>query len=170
MYELNMSETIRHYGSGKFSTVLDEYVWSVSLGGGCDDEIDSETGCGTYYGLMRGGRSIFRDHDPLLETLNAAEQEQLTGCAGVIVSESSDGFVSVDYLDTDEELDAAWDALTAELSSTADEYASDRCDQCEAVMINMVFCHEHGCPNRLKVYRDGSWVSPQSDEEEATYE
>jgi len=27
-----------------------------------------------------------------------------------------------------------------------------RCDQCEALMINGVFCHETGCPNRDKVY------------------
>lgn len=25
---------------------------------------------------------------------------------------------------------------------------STGCDQCNAVMINGVFCHEHGCPNR----------------------
>lgn len=24
------------------------------------------------------------------------------------------------------------------------------CDQCIAVMINGVFCHEHGCPNARK--------------------
>jgi len=34
-----------------------------------------------------------------------------------------------------------------------------RCDQCEAVVINGVFCHEIGCPNMRKVYRDGEWIS-----------
>ncbi len=33
-----------------------------------------------------------------------------------------------------------------------------RCDQCEASMINGVFCHERGCPNQGKVYEDGEWV------------
>jgi|GEM_PF-3241506 len=32
------------------------------------------------------------------------------------------------------------------------------CDQCEALMINGVFCHETGCPNSHKTYRDGEWV------------
>lgn len=27
------------------------------------------------------------------------------------------------------------------------------CDQCVAVMINGVFCHEHGCPNARKAGR-----------------
>jgi hypothetical protein len=33
-----------------------------------------------------------------------------------------------------------------------------KCDQCEAVMINGVFCHETGCPNSYKYYIDGEWV------------
>ena len=30
-----------------------------------------------------------------------------------------------------------------------------RCDQCEAMMINGVFCHEQGCPNQGKDPRTG---------------
>lgn len=26
----------------------------------------------------------------------------------------------------------------------------EKCDQCEALMINGVYCHEHGCPNKWK--------------------
>jgi len=33
-----------------------------------------------------------------------------------------------------------------------------RCDQCEAAMINGGFCHEAGCTNARKTYRDGEWV------------
>lgn len=36
---------------------------------------------------------------------------------------------------------------------------SIRCDQCEACMINGVFCHETGCPNKGKRYEDGEWIS-----------
>ena len=36
-----MTDTIRPYGPGKFSTILDSYVYQVSLEGGCDDEIGS---------------------------------------------------------------------------------------------------------------------------------
>ena len=33
-----------------------------------------------------------------------------------------------------------------------------QCDQCQALMINGVFCHETGCPNSRKVYRYGAWI------------
>src|SRR5262245_13454359 len=105
---------IRPYGPGKFDTVLDSYVYSVSLDGGCDSECGSVDETGRWCGLMRHGSTIFRDHDPMLETLNSEEQEKLTGCAGVILSEDSQGFVSVDYFETQAELDAAWCAIEAD--------------------------------------------------------
>lgn len=35
-----------------------------------------------------------------------------------------------------------------------------RCDQCEASMINGVFCHETGCPNTKKRYdhESDTWI------------
>ncbi len=33
-----------------------------------------------------------------------------------------------------------------------------KCDQCEALMINGVFCHETGCPNSKKTWEDGEWI------------
>jgi hypothetical protein len=102
---------IRAYGPGKFNTILDAYVYAVSLEGGCNDETGDVSETGRWYGLMRSGRSIFRNHDPMLAALNEAEHEMLTSSAGVILSEDSQGFVSVDYYDTPKELDAAWAAL-----------------------------------------------------------
>jgi hypothetical protein len=32
-----------------------------------------------------------------------------------------------------------------------------RCDQCQASMINGVFCHETGCPNSRAWFIDGAW-------------
>jgi hypothetical protein len=106
-----MTDTIRPYGLGKFSTILDSYVYSVSLDGGCDEEEGSVSECGEWYGVMRNGRTIFRDHDPLLETLNTAEREKLTSSAGVILREDSNGLVSVTYYDTDEALEVAWSQI-----------------------------------------------------------
>jgi hypothetical protein len=100
-----MNNAIRSYGPGKFSTILDSYVYSVSLDGGADE--DATVG-GSWYGLMRNGRTIFRDHDPMLESLNEAEQDKLTACAGVIVREDSDGFVAVHYYDTNDALELDW--------------------------------------------------------------
>lgn len=35
-----------------------------------------------------------------------------------------------------------------------------KCDQCKALMINGVFCHESGCPNRNSVWNEerGRWI------------
>ena len=41
-----------------------------------------------------------------------------------------------------------------------------RCNQCEALMINGLYCHEIGCPNWKKVKIDGEWVTPEPEEEE----
>ena len=34
------------------------------------------------------------------------------------------------------------------------------CDQCNALVINGIFCHEHGCPNERKTWdaEDGQWL------------
>lgn len=101
---------IRPYGPGKFNTILDSYVYSVSLDGGCDEEESESEGMG-WYGIMRNGRTIFRDHDPNLETLTADEQEQLTSSAGVILREDSQGFVYVTYYDNAEALELAWSQI-----------------------------------------------------------
>ena len=119
-----MTNEIRPYGPGKFSTILDSYVYSVSLDGGCDAECGSVSESGYWYGMMRHGHTIFRDHDPMRESLNEAEQEQLTSCAGVIITEDSQGFVYVEYFDKMDELDAKWAAIEEADSLDADE-ASD---------------------------------------------
>jgi hypothetical protein len=111
-------DTIRPHGPGKFSTILDSYVYSVSLDGGCDEEEGNVSECGEWSGIMRNGRTIFRDHDPLLETLNPAEQEKLTSSAGVILREASQGFVSVDYYDTDDSLELAWSQIVDQFSES----------------------------------------------------
>lgn len=41
----------------------------------------------------------------------------------------------------------------------------NRCDQCEAAMINGVFCHEIGCPNARKIKVDGEWITQERVEE-----
>lgn len=115
-----MQDSIRPYGPGKFSTILDSYVYGVTLNGGCDDELGDVGGFG-WFGLMRNGRTIFQDHDPSLETLNSAEQDQLTSCAGVIVSEDSQGFVHVEYFDTDEHLTKRWEVLCKQAQQFEDE-------------------------------------------------
>lgn len=119
------SDTIRPYGPGKFNTILDSYVYSVSLDGGCDEEEGSVSECGAWCGIMRNGRAIFRDHDPLLETLNTTEQEKLTSSAGVILREDSQGFVFVTYYDTDESLQAAWSQIADRFHDDSEDAAGE---------------------------------------------
>lgn len=69
-----------------------------------------------WHGMMRHGRTIFPDHDPSLKTLNEEEKETLTSCAGVILSEDSNGFVYVKYFDAMSELDEAWAKIEQENS------------------------------------------------------
>jgi len=154
-----MANGIRPYGPGKFSTVLDSYVYSVSLDGGWGVQTDptltnrryeeeSNSDAGIWYGIMRNGRTIFRDHDPLLETLTPEEQEKLTSSAGVILHEDSKGFVYVDYYATKEELETAWSDVVKDFAEYEEENRDVvTCDQCQMLSINGVACHETGCPN-----------------------
>lgn len=34
-----------------------------------------------------------------------------------------------------------------------------KCNQCDSLYINGVFCHETGCENQNKTFRDGEWVN-----------
>lgn len=48
-----------------------------------------------------------------------------------------------------------------------EEHTPDlRCDQCEALMVNGIYCHEIGCPNTPKVKIEGEWITPDVEEEE----
>jgi hypothetical protein len=40
------------------------------------------------------------------------------------------------------------------------------CNQCQAMMINGVYCHETGCPNTHKVKIDGEWIEPEKEDED----
>lgn len=40
------------------------------------------------------------------------------------------------------------------------------CDQCQALFINGIYCHEIGCPNMRKVKVDGGWIAPEPEESE----
>lgn len=47
-----------------------------------------------------------------------------------------------------------------------------KCNQCDSAYINGVFCHEHGCPNRNKIWdnEEGEWINPKQDEEDEWYD
>ena len=101
-----MTDEIRPYGPGKFDTMLDAYLYELALNG-CDGEC-GDSSDGTWYGLFRGFTvdGAFSDVSP--GRLNSAELDILRSSVGCILSEDSQGFVSVEYFDTLDELDAKW--------------------------------------------------------------
>ena len=119
-----MDDTIRPYGPGKFNTILDAYVHSVSMDG-CCAECGSVSETGRWYGLMAG--PILRDRndadqEPLL---NSAERAELASCAGVILTESDQGFVDVEYYETETELHTAWDEIEIADTEQRDEIEAE---------------------------------------------
>ena len=110
-----METGIRRYGSGKFDTMLDAAVYEASLYGP-DEEIGEADGFG-WHGLMRAPLLDIRDQ----EDLTHEELEFLVDQVGVIVSEDSQGFVTVEYYETTYDLDQAW----AELEEAEEGWSND---------------------------------------------
>ena len=109
-----MADEIRSYGPGKFSTLVDEAVYGLSLDG--PDETLAEEGFGSRT-LLRGG---------LLEAmayasvpLNSAENDFLSRQVGCVLTETTDGTVQVDYYDDPEVLEGAWADVQADFETFA---------------------------------------------------
>ena len=111
-----------------------------SWGNGCASE---EFGNVAFFAIMPDERKAF---------------PELGSAYGLALEESEQGFVNCTVYDTPEQYETAvYDAEKAQ-ESDEDEGEHFRCDQCEALMINGVFCHETGCPNIKAKYIDGAWV------------
>lgn len=107
---------IRPYGPGKFDTILDSYIYDLSLDGS-DSECGSVDEHGVCYSLLNGpSSSWFKDGDPFQEELTEDERAFLDEQAGAILWENSDGFVSIDYYTDDAELAEAWRACEYEIA------------------------------------------------------
>lgn len=113
---MDTNEGLRKRGPGKFSTELDAYLYEVSLSG-CDME-DSDEGWG-WVGLLKGPSfTYFIDGDPLQERLTEEERNYLSENAdgGVVLRETTDGFVFVSYYRDHEEAMSAFDDLVSEFA------------------------------------------------------
>lgn len=97
------ADAIRPYGPGKFDSMMDSFVYGLSLDG-CDEETGSVEEDG-WYGLLRGW-TIPSDAD-----LTKDERAVFASHVGAIICEDSQGFVTVDYYATPEELNEAWNAI-----------------------------------------------------------
>lgn len=112
---------------GKFDNAIDEAVWSLSNDGGPDEQAGSSSESpGTWAGIMRDGRELaaaIRADKKEYPNVTAADLEFLLneGAAGVIVTETSDGFVRAKYYASTTDIEKDWKEIEAELSVGDDE-------------------------------------------------
>lgn len=100
---------IRRYGPGKFDTIMDAWVFGQSLEGGPDDEVGESDTTG-WYGYMKGPFTPEAGAD-----VNADERAFLKRQKAAILSENSQGFVSVSYYTAAGEAKKAWDAIVRDV-------------------------------------------------------
>lgn len=114
-----MTQGIRRYGPGKFDTILDSYVYGLSLDGGAEDAGDVSE-IGIVYSRIELGPDAVKDIEEKLaqdkeEPLTPEERELLEQSFGAILTENDQGFVSVDYFETKKEYDKDWKEVEAEV-------------------------------------------------------
>jgi len=119
--------TLRKADVGKFEggLYIDQYVYEASLDG-CDDEIGDVSEQGIWYGkIYRGTTTIYsmvqeqmKDDD---EKLTSEEQEFLADVIGIIISEDDQGFISVDYYESDKKLKTDWDKIVKDMTEEEDD-------------------------------------------------
>lgn len=120
-----MPQGIRRYGPGKFNTILDSYVYELSLDGGSDDCGDvGEIGI-IYSRLELGSEALDAIKAEAVEdgdTLTSEEETLIKDSFGAILTENDQGFVSVDYIKTKKEYDKDWKEIEEEVE---DMYEGD---------------------------------------------
>jgi hypothetical protein len=102
------------YGPGKFNLLVDAIAHAYTMMGAHDDETgDVETS--GWFGSIRG--PIDPEGMEQASRLSTADREFLAmNVGGAIVSEDSQGFVSVDFFRTEAELDEEWERIVEKVS------------------------------------------------------
>jgi hypothetical protein len=120
-----MPNGIRRYGPGKFNTILDSYVYDLSLDGA--DTLGDVSEIGIVYSAVDLGPDALADIEKSVAKgndgpLTPEERRLIEKSAGAILTENDQGFVSVDYFDTEDELDKDWEEIESEVD---DMYEGD---------------------------------------------
>lgn len=125
--ELGRLGVIRRKGPGKFDTVLDSYLWELSLDGGADKEAGYEDGGGWFgvlyfdAGMVASLQNVAGDNN---DQLTDDEVAEITNNHGVIMFERSDGIVEVAWYDTQKDLEADWNRVLEDVYGPEDEEAA----------------------------------------------
>lgn len=112
---------IRRYGPGKFNTKIDSYVYDLSTQGFDDwSEGDvSEDGVNCT-GISLGPEALEEVEKAAAEakdTLTQEERDLIRDSYGAILSENEQGFVAVDYYDTEKEYEKDHEEIADDLGS-----------------------------------------------------
>lgn len=124
---------IRSYGPGKFDTILDSYVYAVSLDGGADEEMGDVGGFG-WYGMMGNDEgvlasAVIAEAKRAGEPLNKDETSFiLSAKGGVIMTEDNQGFVGVAYFTSEKARRKRWKEIEEEYAEFEEEYESEDYD------------------------------------------
>jgi hypothetical protein len=120
-----MTQGIRSYGPGKFSTILDGFVYELALDG-VDDEISLGEGQG-WYGFLEFDEKTAKQVRKLMATQHEPdepteeEEKQLTFASAVILYERSDGIVETQWFDNPEEATEEWKDIVKEFEGEEDD-------------------------------------------------
>lgn len=107
----------RSYGPGKYDTELDSYVHELTLDTSWLNEEMGDVQC-LWAGRIDG--AILPEHCcKNWDSLTSEEERTLADMAGCILTENSQGFVSVVYCDTSEQLRAIWQDLAEDLDEVS---------------------------------------------------
>jgi hypothetical protein len=107
----------RSYGPGKFDSLVDSFLYAATLDGGADEEAGESETTG-WNGLLEGNiLKTARDYAVQQgEDLTEDEVAELRDTAAVILTENSQGFVTVDYYTDAKEARAEWEKIEAEVA------------------------------------------------------
>lgn len=119
------SKSIRSYGPGKFATIVDSYVYEVTLDGGADEEATYPQEGSGWFGLVwidtptrERIREIAHEQD---DRLTEEEENLLDDSKAVILFERSDGIVEVDWFDSKREAEEEWANILVDTEGEEDE-------------------------------------------------
>jgi hypothetical protein len=116
-----------HPGKFEGGRVIDEWIYSLSLNG-CDDEAGDCQEFGKWCGLLKGpfkADGPFRDLAVTDGDLTDDEVAFLGTRAGAVVTEDSQGFVSVSYWHSPDKLDAHWQRVVHHFDDLAAGFEED---------------------------------------------
>lgn len=125
----------RSYGPEKFNSIVDSYVYALSLEGWGTEEVGDAEDFGNYVIIASDPQSssvsspgflLDRDAVPRIareekDELTREEIRELEGVIGVIIQEDTQGFVSVDYFEFRNKMWKAWEAIKID----ADEFYAE---------------------------------------------